>query len=207
MNFPSQLIGLISLVIGYFLGAFPSGFLAGKWCANIDLREMGSGSTGATNVLRQVGKVPALIVFIVDVVKGMAPVLIAKELNLNDSWQVASGVASLAGHIWPVWLKWRGGKAVATGLGLFLGLSWPVGLASLGVFLTVISITKIVSLSSIIAAISLPILMFFSFKGSDVSSAYLLVTLVAMIMVIWRHRENINRLRKGIEPTIGGSKS
>ena len=207
MHFSSQLIGLLTLIIGYFLGSFPSGFLAGKWFANIDLREMGSGSTGATNVLRQVGKFPALIVFIVDVAKGIAPVIVAKELGLNDNWQVASGLASLAGHIWPIWLKWRGGKAVATGLGLFLGLAWPVGLASLGIFLTIISLTKIVSLASIIAAISLPLLMLFSFKGSEVSFAYLLVSLIAMGMVLWRHRENIKRLRKGIEPKIGASNS
>ena len=199
------LFGLILLCIGYLCGSLPTGYLAGKWISNIDLRETGSGSTGATNVLRHIGKTPALIVFLIDVGKGMAPVLFAKALNLEDAWQVIAGISSLTGHIWPVWLKWKGGKAVATGLGLFLGLSWPVGLASLGIFLIVLSFSKIVSLSSVIAAISLPILMFYSFSNQNISYVYLSVSLISMAMVLWRHRTNINRLRKGTEPKLGKS--
>ena len=123
------LFNLLNLVIGYLLGSFPSGYLAGKLIAGKDLRKMGSGSTGATNVLRQIGKKAALAVFLIDVSKGLFAVLIAKSLLLNNSWQVAIGLAALAGHIWPIWLNWQGGKAVATGLGVFLGLSWQVGLA------------------------------------------------------------------------------
>ena len=199
------LFGLSSLCIGYLLGSLPTGYLAGKWLSNIDLREIGSGSTGATNVLRHVGKKAALIVFLIDVGKGMAPVLIAKELNLEDLWQVGAGIFSLTGHIWPIWLKWKGGKAVATGLGVFLGLSWPVGLSALGIFLIVLSFSKIVSLASVISATSLPILMFSSFYKQDISYAYLSVSLISMTMVIWRHRTNILRLSKGTEPKIGKS--
>ena len=197
------LFGLSSLCIGYLLGSLPTGYLAGKWLSNIDLREIGSGSTGATNVLRHVGKKAALIVFLIDVGKGMAPVLIAKELNLEDLWQVGAGIFSLTGHIWPIWLKWKGGKAVATGLGLFLGLSWTVGLSALGIFLIVLSFGKIVSLASVISAISLPILMFSSFHNQDISYAYLSVSFISMAMVIWRHRTNILRLSQGTEPKIG----
>ena len=203
MIFQHFLLGLISLSIAYLLGSIPTGFLTGKWLSNIDLREMGSGSTGATNVLRHVGKTAALMVFIVDVAKGTAPVIIARILELDDFWQVASGVLSLVGHIWPVWLNWKGGKAVATGLGLFLGLSWPVGLASLGIFGIVLSVTRFVSLASIIAAISLPLLMFFSFDTGNVSSAYLSVSFISMAMVLWRHRSNMKRLLQGTEPKIG----
>tara|TARA_Y100001968_G_scaffold139535_1_gene127687 strand:+ start:6369 stop:6989 length:621 start_codon:yes stop_codon:yes gene_type:complete len=203
MIFQHFLLGLISLGIAYLLGSIPTGFLTGKWLSNIDLREMGSGSTGATNVLRHVGKTAALMVFIVDVAKGTAPVIIARILELDDFWQVASGVLSLVGHIWPVWLNWKGGKAVATGLGLFLGLSWPVGLASLGIFGIVLSVTRFVSLASIIAAISLPLLMFFSFDTGNVSSAYLSVSFISMAMVLWRHRSNMKRLLQGTEPKIG----
>ncbi len=190
--------------IGYLLGSLPTGYLAGKWILGIDLRKIGSGSTGATNVLRQVGKFPALVVFIVDVLKGMAPVLIARSLLLGDTWQVAAGLTALIGHIWPIWLKWKGGKAVATGLGMLLGLSWPVGFASLGIFLSVLAFSKIVSLSSIVAAISLPILMALSFQG-DFRMAYFVVSLLAMALVLWRHRSNFRRLLSGKEPKIGQS--
>ena len=196
---------LLTLLLGYLLGSLPSGFLAGKWCKGIDLRTIGSGSTGATNVLRNVGKKPALVVFLVDVAKGAAAVLLAGALTqsnpLNDWIQVLAGLAALAGHIWPVWLGFKGGKAVATGLGLFLGLAWPVGLACFGVFMAVFSLSRIVSLASVVAAVSLPLLMA---AGSD-SNADLVVALVAMLLVLWRHRSNIQRLINGTEPRVGGN--
>ena len=192
-----------TLLLGYLLGSLPSGFLAGKWCKGIDLRTIGSGSTGATNVLRNVGKGPALVVFLVDVAKGAAAVLIASTLTennpLNDWIQVLAGLAALAGHIWPVWLGFKGGKAVATGLGLFLGLAWPVGLACFGMFMAVFSLSRIVSLASVVAALSLPLLMA---AGSGIN-ANLVVALVAMLLVLWRHRSNIRRLINGTEPRVG----
>ena len=191
-------MGFFSLILGYLLGSIPSGWLAGRWLKGIDLREIGSGSTGATNVLRQVGKGPALIVFLIDVGKGAAAVLIARALGLGDWIQVLAGLTALAGHIWPVWLGFKGGKAVATGLGMFLGLAWPVGLASFGVFLAVFSLSRYVSLASVLAAISLPLLMA---AGTD-SNANLVVALVAMLLVLWRHRSNIKRLINGTEPKL-----
>ena len=193
------LSSLLLLALGYLLGSMPNGYLAGRWLKDIDLRQCGSGSTGATNVLRNVGKGPALVVFLLDVGKGALAVLRAKSFELNDWVQVLAGLAALAGHIWPVWLGWKGGKAVATGLGMFLGLAWPVGLACFGLFMAVISISRIVSLSSVVAAIGLPVLMLIS--GS--SSAYLVVSLVASVLVLWRHRSNIERLIAGTEPRIG----
>ena len=193
------LTALLILAIGYLLGAMPNGYLAGRWLKGIDLRQCGSGSTGATNVLRNVGKGPALVVFLIDVGKGALAVLLAKQVGLNDWLQVLTGLAALAGHIWPVWLGWKGGKAVATGLGLFLGLAWPVGLASLGIFLAVISIFRIVSLSSVAAAMALPVLM----MATDQNTASITVSVVAMLLVLWRHRSNIERLIAGTEPKIG----
>ena len=190
-------------MLGYLFGSIPSGYLAGKWLADIDLREIGSGSTGATNVLRHVGKKASLIVFIFDVSKGILAVSLANSLNLTDSWIVATGLASISGHIWPVWLKWKGGKAVATALGVMVGISWQVGLSCLGIFLIVLSISRIVSLSSIIAAVSLPILMLLSFKESLFSHAYLNLTILTMIIVLWRHRSNLRRIIEGKEPQIG----
>ena len=193
------LSSVLLLALGYLLGSMPNGYLAGRWLKGIDLRQCGSGSTGATNVLRNVGKGPALAVFLLDVGKGALAVLLAKSFGLNDWVHVLAGLAALAGHIWPVWLGWKGGKAVATGLGMFLGLAWPVGLACFGLFMAVISISRIVSLSSVVAAIGLPVLMLIS--GG--SSAYLVVSLVASLMVLWRHRSNIERLIAGTEPRIG----
>jgi len=206
---------LFTLVLAYLLGSFPSGYLAGRWLKGVDIRTLGSGSTGATNVLRQIGKGPALVVFLIDVLKGTAAVLLAKALlqpdgynALSDWWVVASGLAALAGHIWPIWLGWRGGKAVATGLGMLLGLAWPVGLACFGVFLTVISVSRIVSLSSVLAALSLPLLMLarFSSLGEAVRPAYLSLSIVAAVLVIWRHRSNLSRIAAGTEPRLGDKK-
>jgi glycerol-3-phosphate acyltransferase PlsY len=206
---------LCTLVAGYLLGSIPSGYLAGRWLRGVDIRTLGSGSTGATNVLRQFGKAPALVVFLVDVLKGTAAVLLAKALlqpleitPTSDWWVVATGLAALAGHIWPVWLGGRGGKAVATGLGMLLGLTWPVGLACFGIFLAVISLSRIVSFSSVIAALSLPLLMLGSFAGSGTGlrPAYLALALVAAVLVIWRHRSNIERLLAGTEPRLGQKK-
>ena len=193
-------MGFFSLILGYLLGSIPSGWLAGRWLKGIDLRELGSGSTGATNVLRQVGKGPALVVFLIDVGKGAAAVLLARAFGQSDYWiQVLAGLTALAGHIWPVWLNFKGGKAVATGFGMFLGLAWPVGLASFGVFLLTLWLFRIVSLSSVLAAVSLPLLMIrFSGIGS-----YILIALVAMGLVLWRHRSNLSRILEGSEPKVG----
>ena len=193
------LSSLLLLALGYLLGSMPNGYLAGRWLKGIDLRQCGSGSTGATNVLRNVGKAPALVVFLLDVGKGALAVLLAKSFGLNDWVQVLAGLAALAGHIWPVWLGWKGGKAVATGLGMFLGLAWPVGLACFGLFMAVISISRIVSLSSVVAAIGLPVLMVLAgANGASIS-----VSVLARVMVLWRHRSNIERLIAGTEPRIG----
>jgi glycerol-3-phosphate acyltransferase PlsY len=212
---------LFCLVAGYLLGSIPAGYLAGRWLQGVDIRSLGSGSTGATNVLRQFGKGPALVVFLVDVLKGTAAVLLAKAvlqpLGLpldsgaavaSDSWVVAAGLAALAGHIWPVWLGWRGGKAVATALGMLLGLTWPVGLACFGVFLAVLSVSRIVSLSSVVAAIALPLLMlgWFQDQGLGLRWPYLALALLTSSLVIWRHRSNLSRLLAGTEPKLGQKK-
>lgn len=209
------LIAIPVLVAGYLLGSIPSGYLAGRWLKGIDIRQEGSGSTGATNVLRVVGKGPALAVFVVDVLKGALAVLVAKAVleplgqPLSpagwqiDGWIVLAGLAGLAGHIWPIWLGWKGGKAVATGLGMLLGVSWPVGLACFGIFLAVLTFSRIVSLSSVVAALSLPLLMLGSFGSGGIRPAYLLLAVLTTVLVVWRHRSNIERLWAGTEPKLG----
>ena len=212
----------LTLLAGYLLGSIPAGYLAGRWLRGVDIRSLGSGSTGATNVLRQFGKGPALAVFLVDVLKGTLAVQLAKALLqplgvplqgseadwISDSWVVAAGLAALAGHIWPVWLGWRGGKAVATALGMLLGLTWPVGLACFGVFLAVLSISRIVSLSSVMAALALPLLMlgWFQDQAMGLRWPYLALALLTSALVIWRHRSNLQRLLAGTEPRLGQRK-
>lgn len=203
------LITLPLLFAGYLLGSIPSGYLAGRWLAGLDIRQEGSGSTGATNVLRVVGKGPALAVFLVDVLKGAAAVLLAKAvLDPLGFGVVLAGLAALAGHIWPVWLGWKGGKAVATGLGMLLGLTWPVGLACFGIFLTVLSLSRIVSLASVVAALALPLLMLGWFADQNLAPGwpYLSLALLTTVLVVWRHRTNIARLLAGTEPKLGAPK-
>ena len=192
------------LLVSYFLGSFPTGFLIGKYLKNIDLRFVGSGSTGATNVFRNVGKWPALFVFIIDVGKGLIAVKIAQYYTDQNLIEVLAGTFAISGHIWPIWLKGKGGKAVATGLGMFLALSWKVGLASLGIFLIVLAKSKLVSLSSISAAIFLPIFMFFNL--GNFIHPYFFISLSVSLLVIWKHRTNINRLIRGEESKISQRK-
>ena len=130
-------MNILIIFTSYLLGSLPTGFLIGKYLKNIDLRTMGSGSTGATNVLRNVGKWPALFVFIIDVGKGLIAVKIAQYFTDQGLIEVIAGISAISGHIWPIWLRGKGGKAVATGLGMFLALSWKVGLSSLGIFLMI----------------------------------------------------------------------
>jgi glycerol-3-phosphate acyltransferase PlsY len=219
-----MLLAIPLLLAGYLLGSIPAGYLAGRWLRGLDIRQQGSGSTGATNVLRVVGKGPALVVLLIDVLKGTAAVLLARALLTpqgvpldggevaswsTDSWVVAAGLAALAGHIWPVWLGWRGGKAVATALGMLLGLAWPVGLACLGVFLAVLTVSRIVSLSSVAAAVALPLLMlgWFQDQGLGLRWPYLALALLTSGLVIWRHRSNLSRLLAGREPKLGQGRS
>ncbi len=193
-------LALFILFVSYLLGSFPSGYLYAKIFNGIDLRHVGSGSTGATNVLRNIGKWPALIVFILDVLKGFIAVKIAYFFLSENIFQVLAGLFAITGHIWPIWLKGKGGKAVATGLGMFIALSWKVGLASFGTFLIVISLTKIVSLSSITAALLLPIYMLI-YIGTF-NHPFTIFSVIVSVIVIWKHRSNINRILKSEEPKI-----
>jgi len=193
-------MNIFLIILSYLLGSLPTGFLVGKYLKDIDLRTIGSGSTGATNVLRNIGKWPALFVFIIDVGKGLFAVKIAQFYTDQSLIEVIAGISAIAGHIWPIWLKGKGGKAVATGLGMFLALSWKVGLASLGIFLIVLAKNKFVSLASISAAILLPVFMFF-YLGNFLHS-YFFVSLIVSLLVIWKHRTNIKRLLNGEESKI-----
>ncbi|MEM9771223.1 MAG: glycerol-3-phosphate 1-O-acyltransferase PlsY [Cyanobacteria bacterium P01_D01_bin.73] len=199
----------IVLALGYGLGSLPTGYLVGRSLRGIDLRDHGSGSTGATNALRVLGKKPGAFVLVVDILKGVGAVLLARYLGHSISggeplvwlpWlEVFAGLSAVVGHSNPIWLGFRGGKSVATGLGILFALSWPVGLATFGVFALCLSVSRIVSLSSISGAIAVSGLMILT--GQPL--AYCLFSLAAGGYVVWRHRSNIQRLIAGVEPRIG----
>jgi glycerol-3-phosphate acyltransferase PlsY len=200
---------IAGLIVAYLLGSIPAGYLAGKLLKGIDIREHGSKSTGATNVLRVLGPWPAAGVFLVDVLKGAAAVLLggwlisALDLATWEPWAVClAGLTAILGHARPVWLNFSGGKSVATGLGVLLAMSWPVGLGGLAVFAIAVAISRIVSLSSILAAITAVILVVA--LGNPLP--YQMLVVAGGLYVIIRHRPNIARLLAGTEPKVGQGK-
>jgi glycerol-3-phosphate acyltransferase PlsY len=209
-------LNAVLLLVAYLLGSIPSGYWAGRWLKDIDIREHGSGSTGATNVLRTVGRLPALVVLLVDILKGVAAIALINWVYTSDllqpyirspvesarwlPWMVPlAGAAALIGHSKSIFLNFTGGKSVATSLGILLAMNWIVGLGTLSVFLLVLAITRIVSISSISGAIAVSSLMYFT--GQPLP--YLLFAIVGGIYVILRHRANIQRLFAGTEPRLG----
>ncbi|MBD2178236.1 glycerol-3-phosphate 1-O-acyltransferase PlsY [Pseudanabaena sp. FACHB-1998] len=197
------------LAIAYFLGSFPTGYLVGRM-AGMDIREHGSGSTGATNVWRNVGKFAGISVFTVDFAKGALAIYMMMQANLLVSnlglaenissnnlsfFVIGAGMLALLGHSRPVWLDFKGGKSVATGLGILFMLSWAVAIAAFSVWLGTMAIWRTVSISSIAAATAAPIFMW-TFQGNIVYSSFVTV---GCIFVIWLHRSNIERLLNGTE--------
>jgi acyl phosphate:glycerol-3-phosphate acyltransferase len=210
-----SLCGVV-IFLAYLFGSFPTGYLAGKLLKGIDIREVGSGSTGATNVLRTLGKLPGAFVLLIDALKGglainlgYALFSIATTQNLIppivniEIWQpylvTLAGLAALLGHSKSIFLGFTGGKSVASGVGILLAISWQVGLSTLGVFAVVIAISRIVSLSSIAGAVAVSILMVIFHQPL----AYILLGFAGGLYVIIRHRTNIERLIAGTEPKIG----
>ena len=206
----------VVILLAYLFGSFPTGYLAGKLLKGIDIREVGSGSTGATNVLRTLGKLPGAFVLLIDALKGglainlgYALFSIATTQNLIppivniEIWQpyllTLAGLAALLGHSKSIFLGFTGGKSVASGVGILLAISWQVGLSTLGVFAVVIAISRIVSLSSIAGAVAVSILMVIFHQPL----AYILLGFAGGLYVINRHRTNIERLIAGTEPKIG----
>ncbi len=198
---------LLCIVAGYLLGSIPTGFWVGRVWGHIDIREHGSGSMGATNILRTLGKIPALLVLGGDVLKGSLAVSLATFLGSGGDWiligidwlVLITALSAIVGHSRPIWLKFRGGKSVAVSLGILVAMAWPVAGIAGGIWLLTLGLTQIVSLSSMVAAASLPVLMF----SLDQPMAYRLFGLTGGIYVLFTHRRNLERLLEGTEPRIG----
>ena len=187
---------LIALVGGYLIGSIPFGLLLTKAAGLGDIRQVGSGNIGATNVLRTGRKGLAAATLILDGLKGAVAVLVARQF-LGDQ-DVVVGTAAVLGHLFPVWLGFRGGKGVATGLGVLLAAAWPVGLACCAVWLVAAKILKMSSAAALTAFAAAPL---FALVLSSADHA--LMALLIAILVFWRHEANIRRLLAGTEPRIG----
>ena len=187
---------LLALVLGYALGSIPFGLLLAKAAGKGDIRQVGSGNIGATNVLRTGSKWLAAAVLLLDLGKGFAAVWLAARLWTNVADTAALGV--VVGHCFPVWLGFRGGKGVATAAGVCFGLGWPIGLAYAAVWLGMLAVTRISSLAGMSAAVAAPV-------AAIVLEHWMVVPALVVIalIVIVLHRENIGRLRAGTEPKVG----
>lgn len=201
-----MLLTLLAIILSYLAGAIPAGVIAGK-LKGINIREHGSGNIGFTNVLRVMGAGPGAAVLLADVGKGVVAVLAISQLGAIQSNELTPymrelcGGFAMIGHVWTVFLKFRGGKGVATSLGIFISLFWQAGLISLAVWIVIVAITRYVSLGSILLCIAFCVACFIA------SGQYIwgmrIMALIVTIIVIYRHRGNIQRLIKGEERKFG----
>jgi glycerol-3-phosphate acyltransferase PlsY len=191
----------IALAAGYLLGSIPFGLLFSYLSGAGDVRKIGSGNIGATNVLRTGKKWAAVATLICDAGKGAAAVLLARFLLPHDA-EIFAALAAVLGHLFPLWLGFKGGKGVATFLGVSIALYWPAGLLVAATWLIAALVWRISSLSALIAIVLSPVY-FFAFSQRD----YVPLTVVLAALIVFMHRENIQRLFRGEEPRIGSKKS
>lgn len=191
---------LLALLLGYVLGSIPFGLLLTRLAGAGDVRNIGSGNIGATNVLRTGRKGLAAATLLLDVGKGAAAVLIAQQLVPGTVLLAAIG--AFFGHLFPIWLGFKGGKGVATFLGITVALHWQVGLVYAVVWLGTLAITRYSSLSGMLAAVSAPVAAAF-FGDFDLTILFIALSL----MVLWKHQDNISRLLSGTEPRVGKTRN
>lgn len=189
-----------TLILGaYVLGSIPFAILVSRWRKGIDVRDYGSGNMGATNVLRVVGKGAGGLTLLADMGKGLVPVLLARALELSPAEVGLVALATVLGHLYPIFVGFRGGKGVATGLGAFLGMMPLATLLAVGVWAICLALSRYVSLSSILASLSLPLIALF-FSSPQIQVVF---AAVIALLVSYRHRENAQRLLAGTEEKIG----
>jgi len=189
-------------LLGYAIGSIPFSFLVARLFGVKDVRTVGSGNVGATNVLRSAGKVPGILALLLDGSKGAVTVVLAQSLTSVEVEICVAGLFAMIGHLFPVWLGFRGGKGVSTGAGLFLPLApAALGIAVL-VFITIVALSRYVSLASILASLSLPAAAYLLGSSGTVAAT----ALTAALMVVVKHHANIARLARGMEPKLGAKK-
>lgn len=183
----------------YLLGSLPFGLWVAKGMKGVDIRQAGSGNIGATNVGRVCGPVAGSFVFVLDVLKGLLPPLLARTLNLESHWQILTALLAMLGHTYSVWLRFKGGKGIATGLGTFLGTAPAVGGIAFALWILIVLTTRYVSVASMLAALALPLLtpLFYPHDPYHLGFA-----VVACLLANYKHLANLKRLREGTEPKI-----
>lgn len=215
------MLPLALIAVSYLIGSIPFSYLVARVAAGADIRHEGSRNVGATNVIRTAGKVPGAIALLLDLAKGYATVVVARWIVSRSDWPFASapggpahshelwivlaGLIAVLAHMFPVWLRFHGGKGVATATGVFLALDPIVVTAAAIVFLIVILSTRFVSLASIVAAASVPV--FFRFLAHDAPFWRIVMSILIVIAVITKHHSNIARLTQGTERRMGERKS
>ena len=196
------------VVLGYFLGSIPFGLVLTKLAGMGDVRKIGSGNIGATNVLRTGNKGLAAVTLLLDGLKGLVPVLIAGRFA--PEVVAMAGAAAFLGHVFPVWLGFKGGKGVATFMGVLLALSWPTGLAAIAVWVSALALFRYSSLSSLLASAAAPVMIWAfetppgAFWSFDARLGAMWVFVMTVVVFV-RHRDNIKRLIAGQEPRVGGA--
>ncbi|HEV8530679.1 MAG TPA: glycerol-3-phosphate 1-O-acyltransferase PlsY [Methylomirabilota bacterium] len=190
---------VLGLVASYLIGAIPVGFLVARAAGGFDIRGKGSGTIGATNVLRTLGPVPAVLTLLGDIAKGYLAVRVAEVLGPEPTWGAAGALLAVVGNCWPVFLRFRGGKGVATALGAFLALVPKAVLPSAALWIALAAIFRYVSLASMAGALTLPVAtLVLGYPRESAGAAGL-----AALVILWRHRENIRRLAGGTENRLG----
>ena len=189
----------LGLIVVYLIGAIPVGFLVARLSGGIDIRGKGSGTIGATNVLRTLGPIPAVLTLLGDVVKGFVAVRVAEILGPEPEWGAAGALVAIVGNCWPVFLRFKGGKGVATALGAFLALAPAAIPVAAIVWIVIVAAFRYVSLASILASLSLPLgLWVLGYPPTYAGAAA-----CAAALILWRHHGNVRRLLSGTEHRLG----
>ncbi|HQU17195.1 MAG: acyl-phosphate glycerol 3-phosphate acyltransferase [Chromatiales bacterium 21-64-14] len=196
-----MLLDVIMGIVGYLSGSVSSAVMVCRVLRLPDPRDLGSRNPGATNVLRFGGKGAAAATLVGDVAKGLIPVALAKHLGVGPGALGVVGLAAFLGHLYPVFFGFKGGKGVATALGVLLGLDWRVGVAAVAIWLLVVAAVRISSAGALIAALAAPLLVAWWLHAS----ALVVATALMSLLLVWRHRSNIRGLLAGTEPRIGRS--
>ena len=185
----------LTIIISYLFGSFPSGYILSKYFNKIDITKQGSGNIGATNVLRSGSKALAILTLLIDALKGAIPVVL---FSFNSYLMALAGLFSFLGHNFPIWLKFKGGKGIATYLGIFFAVSFNIGISFVLLWVLITFIFKTSSISSLITISLIPIISFFHLENSIISLVFLLMS----INSFYRHKLNIIRILNGEEPKI-----